>query len=50
MENAEIVLINPHVPQSWGFFMVGGHPQNPGRTYPAPLSQQSLIEKRAIAI
>jgi hypothetical protein len=37
-------LINPLIPQSWGTFDAGGHPQITGRKYPAPLIQQSLIE------
>ncbi len=32
----------PYIPQSRGIFKAGGHPQTPGRKYPAPLFQQSL--------
>ena len=42
LETAEIVSINPLIPQSWGTFKVGGHPQTPSRKYPAPLFQRSL--------
>jgi len=28
-ENAEIVLINPLIPQSWGTFKAGGTPPDP---------------------
>jgi hypothetical protein len=28
-ETAEIVSINPLIPQSWGIFKSGGHPQTP---------------------
>jgi hypothetical protein len=45
-ESAEIVSINPLIPQSWGTFEVGGHPQTPGRKYPAPLFQQSPLYER----
>jgi hypothetical protein len=34
---AEIVSINPLIPQSWGTSKSGGHPQTLGRKYPAPL-------------
>jgi hypothetical protein len=30
-------IINPLIPQSWGLFKAGGHPQTPDRKYPAPL-------------
>ena len=39
---AEIVLINPLIPLSWGTFIAAGHPQATDRNYPAPLIQQSL--------
>jgi hypothetical protein len=39
IETAEIVSINPLIPQDWGTFKSGGHPQTPGRKYPAPLFQ-----------
>ena len=32
----------PYIPQPWGTFKARGHPQNPGRKYPAPLFQWSL--------
>jgi hypothetical protein len=41
-DTAEIVLINPVIPQSLGIFKAGGHPQTPGRKHPAPLFQHSL--------
>jgi len=42
-ETAEIVSINPQVPQSWGTYKAGGHPQTPGPDYiEAPLFQQSI--------
>jgi hypothetical protein len=42
MESAEIVLINPLYPPFLGDIIAGGHPQTPGRKYPAPLFQRSL--------
>jgi hypothetical protein len=39
-EAAEIALINSLAPQFWGTYKVGGHPQTPGRRYPAPLFQR----------
>ena len=39
---AEIVLIKPLYPQVLGGFLSGGHPQTPGRKYPAPLFHHSL--------
>ena len=41
-ETAKIVSINPLIPQSWGIYKSGGHPQTPSRKYPALLYQQSL--------
>jgi hypothetical protein len=38
---AEIVSINPDIPQSWGTLIAGGHPQTPGRKNPAPIFQRS---------
>ncbi len=35
-ETTEMVIINPLTPQSWGTLKAGGHPQHPGRKYPAP--------------
>jgi hypothetical protein len=32
----------PLIPQSWGNFESGGHPQTLGRKVPAPLFQHSL--------
>ena len=43
IEIAEITLINPLVPQSWGTFESGGHPQSPDRKYPVPLFNQTSI-------
>jgi len=43
IEIAEIVSINPIIPQSWGTFKAGGYPQTPGRKYPAPLFQHSRM-------
>ena len=31
LETTEIVSINPLIPQSWGIFRAGGHPQTPGQ-------------------
>ncbi len=45
LQTAEIVLINPLIPQSWGtIFELGEHPQAPGRKYPAPLFRRSLLQ------
>ena len=45
----EIISINPlYPPILGGLFEAGGHPQTPGRKYPAPLSQQSLYVRYAI--
>ena len=42
-----MVSINPLIPQDRGiFFKLGGHPQTPGRKYPAPLFS-SLFMLRA---
>ena len=44
-ETVEILLINPLYPSILGdFFKAGGHPQTPGRKYPAPLFQQFLSQ------
>jgi hypothetical protein len=43
-ETSEILLINPLCPPILGDFEAGGHPQTPGRKYPAPLFQQFLSQ------
>jgi len=40
-ETAGIASINPLTHNLGGLFKAGGHPQTPGRKYPAPLFQQS---------
>ena len=36
-EAAEILSINPLIPQSWGTSKAGGHPQSPARGNPSGL-------------
>jgi hypothetical protein len=40
-ENTEIVLSNPYMPQSWEINKAGGHPQTPGRKYPATIFHEN---------
>jgi hypothetical protein len=35
----------PYIPQAWGTFKSGGHPQTPGRKYPAPLFLRPQIRE-----
>jgi len=43
-------LLNPLIPQSWGTFIAGGHPQTPSRKYPAPLFQLSQYNSVFISL
>jgi hypothetical protein len=44
LETTEEVRKNPLHPPILGDFRAGGYPQTPGRKYPAPLLQQSLMD------
>jgi hypothetical protein len=48
-EIAEIVSINPLIPQDLGDFKAGGRPKTPGRKYPAPLFKRSLCHSELVS-